>query len=220
MGHILDAIVARSPINEARAIEIGLALVYEKEYVIIPTPDDLWSALSGIEWKSGDRIFNLDTPHVLAKELGMTKYALIQTDYHGGMGDQEASFHRADGRQLKNILINDALRELGVGRIPPYRKVVPVVPANLLQHWWRKIVGQPRYVLDAIKANRECAIDEFAMINLGKHRSCRSDRYWDDAKAGERIGNVVIGWRSLWHDGARLECTDPNAPWRTNARLR
>jgi hypothetical protein len=220
MGHVLDAIVARSPINEERAIQIGLALIYEKEYVILPTPYDLWSALSGIGWKSGDDIFNLDTPHVLAKELGMTNYVLIRTDYDGGRGYQEASYHAADGRELKNIMINMALRELGVERIPRRRKVVAVSPWIFFERWWRKLIGQPGYFQVVIDPNWDCDVDEFDMINLGKHRISESPEYWDDAKAGQRIGNVVMGWRSLWDEDARLECSDPNAPWRTNAPLR
>jgi hypothetical protein len=122
MGHELSAIVARGPGNAIAAARLGLSLVEAGEFIIVPldcehTED--WARLLGVD----DRLLSdmaPDCPVTLrfAAELGLDRFALIQTSYFGGQGTQWATvYHGAERtmtvREGMNA-INDALERIGV----------------------------------------------------------------------------------------------------------
>lgn len=39
--------------------------------------------------------------------------------------------------------------------------------------------------------------DEFDTLNLGEYRSMEDGRFWADGKAGQRVGNILVGDRRI-----------------------
>lgn len=200
MAHFITAIIAQAPINEATAIALGLPVIYEGNYVIIPVPVELIWKLAGDDEPADDAattIFNTSVSHQLANELGMVSYALIETDYFGGVGEQNASFHGADGSVLRDVSINEALRALGVQRKPCYTVLPSKAPKpglfDRIRSWWemRPIISK------AERSNMYPEKDEFDMINLGDYRQMEDARFWIEGQSGQRIGNILVGDRRI-----------------------
>ncbi len=198
MGHLLNAIIARGPIAEAKAVERGLPVIFEGDFVIVPIHWDVLMELSRDDEPadgSAMNMFNTHVPHLLASELGMDPYVLIETCYHGGIGEQHASFHRADGYELRNVSINTALRALGVNRTPPYQDPLPKEAGpdlwDRLENWWK---GR-RYMSPRERSNLYPVMDEFDTLGLGRYRSMDSSEFWEEGKSGQRIGNILVGDR-------------------------
>ncbi len=119
MGHNLQAIIAKQPINELKAKEYGLAVAYENNYaIVILSADsvDYWQIKLSINGTSLSEniICACETTLFLAKELGMKKYTLIETDYFGGFGYQYAIVFENGEKISDEISINSALKEIGV----------------------------------------------------------------------------------------------------------
>lgn len=200
MGHSFSAIIAQGPINEAKAIERGLPVIFEGAFVIVPIPWELLVELSHDDEPADDaatNIFNTHVPHLLARELGMASYALIETDYFGGVGQQNATFHGTDGQAIRDITINTALRMLGVQRTPPYREEqLSDRTGDLLakvRSWW---AGRSS-ISSSQRSNMYPIKDEFDTLNLGEYRSMEDGRFWADGKAGQRVGNILVGDRGI-----------------------
>jgi hypothetical protein len=200
MGHSISAIIAQAPINEPKAIERGLPVIFERAFVIVPIPWELLVELSRDDEPADDaatNIFNTHVPHLLARELGMAAYALIQTDYFGGVGEQNASLHATNGQAIRDITINTALRMLGVQRTPPYREdQVSDRRGGLLgkvRSWW---AGR-QSISSSQRSNMYPIKDEFDTLNLGEYRSMEDGRFWADGKAGQRVGNMLVGDRRI-----------------------
>ncbi|MBK9513901.1 MAG: hypothetical protein IPO05_09820 [Flavobacteriales bacterium] len=120
MGHLLNAIIARGPIAEAKAVERGLPVIFEGDFVIVPIHWDVLMELSRDDEPadgSAMNMFNTHVPHLLASELGMDPYVLIETCYHGGIGEQHAS---SPGRMDTNCAtyrsIQHCARSASIGR--------------------------------------------------------------------------------------------------------
>ena len=128
MGHVIDAIVGRTPIVEETVRKYGLAVVFENEYAIIfldPYHIDYWSDYLQLNIESKSEKVNWDCDLVLfwAKELGLSKFAIINTDYFGGIGVQGACVYNGDIKIMADGSINRALEELGVrynGKTDPF----------------------------------------------------------------------------------------------------
>ena len=200
MGHSISAIIAQGPINEVKAIERGLPVIFEGAFVIIPIPWELLVELSNDDEPAdgaATNLFNTHVPHLLARELGMAAYALIQTDYFGGVGEQNAMFHGADGQAIRDITINTALRMLGVPRTPPYREEqLSDRTGDFLakvRSWW---AGRSS-ISSSQRSNMDPINDEFDTLNLGEYRSMEDGRFWADGKAGQRLGNILVGDRRI-----------------------
>jgi hypothetical protein len=119
MGHNIEAIIAKKPINEAKAAAYGLAVAYESDYAIVILFEDsiyYWSCKLDLDFLSIDEDFNeaSETAFFLAAELGIEQYAFIRTDYFGGMGYQHALFMEKGALKSKENSINDALKKIGV----------------------------------------------------------------------------------------------------------
>ncbi|GEM_PF-3137306 len=200
MGHSITAIIAQAPINEVKAIERGLPVIFEGAFVIVPVPWELLVELSNDDEPAdgaATTLFNTHVPHLLARELGMAAYALIQTDYFGGVGEQNATYHGTAGQEIRDITINTALRMLGVQRTPPYHEdQVSDRTGGLLakvRSWWagRSSIGSDQL------SNMYPAKDEFDTLNLGEYRSMEDGRFWAEGKAGQRLGNILVGDRRI-----------------------
>ena len=122
MGHNICAIIGKKPINEDNLKKYGLALAYEENFaIIILDQDSIWywseklnfsieSQSENIEWAC-ELIFHF------AKEIGLKKYAIIQTDYFGGIGSQCASLYEDGQIVTPDKSIDEILNLLGVIRI-------------------------------------------------------------------------------------------------------
>lgn len=119
MGHNICALISRKPIDENIINKFQLAVAFEDEFAIVILEIDsifYWSEklnLSSdslneeIDWAC-ELIFHF------AKELKMSKYALIQTNYFAGIGTQSASLYENGTLTIENKSINDILKEIGV----------------------------------------------------------------------------------------------------------
>lgn len=119
MGHHISAIIGKDKVDIEKIKELGLATAFESGYVIILF--DLYSMckLGEILNKSTDSNsenieWNCELTHFLAKQIGLRKFALIETDYFAGIGDQYATYFNNGVKVLNDVSINEALRELGV----------------------------------------------------------------------------------------------------------
>lgn len=118
-GHNIEAIIAKKPINEARAIDYGLAVAYEDEYAIVIFYEEsvyYWSRRLSLSDQSADDDFYQasETTFFLASELGIRDFVFIRTDYFGGLGEQHVLIVENGTIKSKGYVINDALKSLGV----------------------------------------------------------------------------------------------------------
>jgi hypothetical protein len=120
LGHHIDAIIGRKAETNIEVIKkYQLAAAFEKDYTIIILFDDSlyhWSDILGCDIESESENLNWASPIVfkIAEEIGFEKYAIIQTNYFGGMGDQLASLYENATCLVKETDINNVLKELGV----------------------------------------------------------------------------------------------------------
>lgn len=119
MGHHICALIGKAPINEDKVREYGLAVAYENDFAIVILDWDqmeYWDGRLGFNSKSySDNIdWDCELAWFWAKELGWSKFAIIQTDYFAGMGDQSACNYDHGEKVIRDASINSALEELGV----------------------------------------------------------------------------------------------------------
>lgn len=123
MGHRISALVAKSPVNEGAAEKYDLPIFPEGDFVIIglyPSHADYWDEKLGFKYEKISDIF-LDTKctHYFAQELGLGEFAIIFTDYFGGVGEQLAAVYEG-GKQIMPPTpngINKALAILDVNKM-------------------------------------------------------------------------------------------------------
>jgi len=121
MGHNICAIVGKTSINESKVKEYQLAVAFENEYAVVILDQesiDYWSEKLNLSYQSVSENINWACELVFfwAKELGLEKYGIIQTDYFGGMGSQWASLYENGKPLLTEKSINEVLQALGVSR--------------------------------------------------------------------------------------------------------
>ncbi len=114
MGFNFDAIVGKQPIKEEKAKRLGLPIIYEKEYAIIPLIEENvthYSIEHAIDDKEfGDEIrFDYSSVHCIARELGLTDFVLIKSSYDGFRG----SYYKQGVKQLHEVHIHEALMAFG-----------------------------------------------------------------------------------------------------------
>ena len=123
MGHNICAIIGHENETNIEAIKkYSLAAAFEKGYTIIILFHESvfhWGEELDLGTKSESKEldFACSTTFFLAKEIGFKEYAIIQTDYFGGIGTQSASFYKDGVREKENITINEALLMLGVSPV-------------------------------------------------------------------------------------------------------
>ena len=95
MGHNICALISRKPIDENILMKYQLAVAFEDEFAIVILEIDsifYWSQKLNLSSESLNEKIDWACQLVFyfAKELKMSKYALIQTDYFAGVGTQSA----------------------------------------------------------------------------------------------------------------------------------
>ena len=122
MGHQITALVAPAPVDSAAAREFDLAVFEYAGFAVVGLDAahcDYWTGELGLkdgEYVGDLIVLNCSVTHFFASHLGMSRYALINTNYFGGVGNQFAgTFER--GKEVLPIVeggINQALRNIGV----------------------------------------------------------------------------------------------------------
>jgi hypothetical protein len=120
MGHYITAIIGKSPIEKNVAVDYDLPYFEHNDFVIVALDEahsDYWAEKLDL-FDSTERQVILDckTTHFFAKAIGLKKYAIINTDYFGGAGEQFAAVYE-NGEMImptKEGAINEALKMLGV----------------------------------------------------------------------------------------------------------
>lgn len=114
MGFNFDAIIGKQPIKEEQAKQLGLPIIYEAEYAIIPLIEENVSHYSiehSIDNKEfGDEIsFDYTSVHCMVNALGLTDFVLVKLSYDCFIG----SYYKAGVKQLHEVHINKALMAIG-----------------------------------------------------------------------------------------------------------
>jgi len=121
MGHNICALISRKSIDEIGVKKFQLAVAFEDDFVIVILEMEsifYWSQKLDLSIESRNEKIDWDCElvHYFAKELKMEKYALIQTDYFAGIGEQSASLYENGNLIIENKSINDVLKRLGVNK--------------------------------------------------------------------------------------------------------
>jgi hypothetical protein len=125
MGHAISALLTRAEVSVEKAAAFGLPVIQLPQHIsMLPlTPEylDRWSEVLGISgFKSERPLLNCNVAHHIAIQLvGEEPFAIIETDYFGGAGDQAAVVYAAESLLMSPTVaargpINNALRLLGV----------------------------------------------------------------------------------------------------------
>lgn len=113
--HDFDALVGHKPVHEAKAKELGLTLIYESDFVIIPIIEEhvyhyeIENNLGSTDY--GEDIFwDTSTIAVFAKLLGFERYVIMALDTPDFLG----SYYENGQKMVHEAHINTALQGLGV----------------------------------------------------------------------------------------------------------
>lgn len=123
MGHNICALIGKAPINKDKVREYGLAVAYENDFAIVILDWDqmqYWGGRLGYstESHSEDIDWDCELSWFWAKELGWPKFAIIQTNYFAGMGEQSACLYNNAIKVIADTNINSVLEALGVVPLP------------------------------------------------------------------------------------------------------
>ena len=121
MGHQISAIITRDNVDLSKAKEFDLCIIETVQNVKIipldPYHSDYWTEKLELDiTDDSDIILDCETTRYFSKQIGIKKYVLIETDYHGGIGDQLATVYENNNRIMscKNNGINEALSLIGI----------------------------------------------------------------------------------------------------------
>jgi len=127
MGHHISAVLLRSAYDRDKAITFDLKPLWLGQDIDLFPLDaaycDHWSAKLEITGFQSDRpLLNCSVVHHMIRQIALTPlFAVIETDYFGGRGDQAAVVYRDHEVVMEPQVarigpINEALRHLGVQR--------------------------------------------------------------------------------------------------------
>ena len=127
MGHCLSGMLVSSNYDEGAAKQFDLRPVKLKSgIVLLPTTTcylDHWEKVLGISGMISDRPLSnaCVLHHMVRQTVGDSRYAVFDTDYFGGHGDQSAAVYEKGVVVMPPAIaakgpINAALRLLGVRR--------------------------------------------------------------------------------------------------------
>ena len=120
MAHHIDAIVAKLPINRDKAKEFDLPVFVEGDFAVIALNhyhSDHWAEALKIDSKAfSDMIHDTAVTLEFARLIGIEKFALVSTEYFGGVGEQFATVYDQNKRifDVTEDGINQALNLIGV----------------------------------------------------------------------------------------------------------
>ncbi|MDX1350597.1 MAG: hypothetical protein R3279_10135 [Putridiphycobacter sp.] len=118
MGHYIEAIIGSKPVNKLKAKELGVALIYESEFVIVPLIEENihhFEIENNIDYEYfGDEItWDCTTVTVMAKLLGFENFVIASLKHWTFLG----SYYFKSKKLKHEIDINSALSLLGVPNI-------------------------------------------------------------------------------------------------------
>lgn len=118
MGHHIDAIIGELPVNEDKINHYGLAVAFEDGFAIVLLDGehiDLWEEITGLDSVNDidGEVYDGELIHFFAREIGLTRYTVIKTDYFAGNGEQHAILFNNGKIEMRGS-INQALALLGV----------------------------------------------------------------------------------------------------------
>lgn len=123
MAHHLHAIILRGPFDSARAREFDLRSVelpFELTlFLLVDRYVDAWAKRLAIPGAFPKPMYNFHVLHHMMAEISREPlFAIIETEYFGGVGEQCAAVYRGSSLLLDpeepGATINAALRVLGV----------------------------------------------------------------------------------------------------------
>jgi hypothetical protein len=117
----LHALVAALPVNLEAAAEFDLTVLERAGFAVVPlhsAHSDAWTERLNLEPRVSQSAVMLDLPvtRALARAIGCERYALLETDYFGGVGTQRAALFEDDAPILESDSINAVLARLRVAR--------------------------------------------------------------------------------------------------------
>ncbi|MEO1513908.1 MAG: hypothetical protein AAFV95_02810 [Bacteroidota bacterium] len=115
MGHSIDAIIGHKPIEEAEAKRLGLAVIYESEFAIIPLIEENirhFEQANSIRVENFGEEIHWDCSSVLlmAQRLGFKKYVIATLSGVDFLG----SYYEGHNKQHHELHIELALHHLAV----------------------------------------------------------------------------------------------------------
>ena len=120
MGHNIAALIAKAPVDMDAAHGLDLPVFVQRGFAIVALFSehcDHWAEQLGMPHDEPSEML-LDCPvtHEFARRLGFNHYALVETNYFGGIGTQCAAVFRGRAVEMAPAKdgINAALRRLGV----------------------------------------------------------------------------------------------------------
>jgi hypothetical protein len=124
MGHQITALVGRLPVDEAAAADFGLTVIANNGFAIVPLDaahEEAWEkTLDMPSGEPGPILLDCPVAHAFARRIfGDQPYAIVDTDYWAGVGEQAAVVYRGGAivlplSQGEYGPINAALAFLGV----------------------------------------------------------------------------------------------------------
>lgn len=118
MGHRIQALVTSQSVQAQKLAEFDLIALPAAGFLVIALHAnhcDAWTERLKLESRRySPLLLDLEVTHVTARALGITRFALLETAYFGGIGSQQAVVYELDTQLLLSDSINAALRLLGV----------------------------------------------------------------------------------------------------------
>ena len=120
MGHSIEAIITKGNLDKKILSKYDLPCFFHENFSIIgldASHSDFWAEkLNKLNNSEGKIGLNCAITHFFATELGLSEYAVISTDYFGGVGEQYAIVYNSGKVIMEETEngINHALKILGV----------------------------------------------------------------------------------------------------------
>jgi len=124
MGHAISAVVLRGEFDRQRADEFDLKPIATKYGVTIFPLDarfcDYWEAKLDVSGFVSDYpLLNCRVVHHMMQQIApVAMFAVIQTDYHGGVGQQWAAVYQGDQELMPTTTTPGGPVSIGVSRRP------------------------------------------------------------------------------------------------------
>lgn len=120
MGHCIQAVILSGAFHRAKAEDFGLMSVSLPQglelFFLTATYCDLWAEkLSIVGFRSMHPQLDAEVVHHMLAEIAPgSRFAIIETDYFGGFGEQYAVVYEQNQCLMSAGRINEALTLLGV----------------------------------------------------------------------------------------------------------
>jgi hypothetical protein len=145
MGHAISALVLAGPFKQQRAAGFDLKpILSDQGITVFPLAAnycDYWDSQLDLSGALSDRpILDCTVVHYIACQIAdAATFAVIETDYFGGSGDQAAVVYRGTEQIMEPQVarrgpINNALKQLGVSP-RPFRDAFATIGLGRFRNW-------------------------------------------------------------------------------------